>query len=99
MEDCPFEVAYQTYERLLPNVSFYFERSASEANSIFFSFFALQVQKIMKKKKLNETFWVIMVIVHLEDFSAIYPSFHIFCDIPLHSKSFITVDNSPSVPA
>ena len=64
----------------------------------FFAFFALQVQKIMKKK-LNETFLVIMVIVHLEDFSAIYPSFHIFCDIPLHSKSFITVDNSLSVPA
>ena len=51
------------------------------------------------KKKINETFLVIMVIVHLEDFSAISPSFHIFCDIPLHSKSFITVDNSPSVPA
>ena len=23
MEDCPFEVAYQTYERLLPSVRFY----------------------------------------------------------------------------
>ena len=99
MEDCPFEVAYQTYERLLPNVSFYLEGGElREFYIFFFAFFALQVQKIMKKK-LNETFLVIMVIVHLEDFSAIYPSFHIFCDIPLHSKSFITVDNSPSVPA
>ena len=98
MEDCPFEVAYQTYERLLPNVSFYFERNASEANSIFFCFFCFASSK-NNEKKLNETFLVIMVIVHLEDFSAISPSFHIFCDIPLHSKSFITVDNSPSVPA